>query len=299
MNGLNDDFAKFIDFSCDRLSFIQSYLKENGVSSTILPVDGKKHIYVTFPRLQYNAQYRIKTVIAHYDRVPNTQGANDNSAAVFALMEWAQKLYRRTDFHNVRMLFTDGEELGENGIQEQGSFSLASLFKKLGLTNDDIFVFDAIGRGSVPIIGKINLPINISPVFRKRFSELEAKAQKIIRASGTNQFLTLPLPYSDNAGFLSCGIPAIAITMLPEEEANKYHATLLKHKALETFITSGKFSKGTNEDEKAAIEKLKTLLPETWKLFHTKNDNQESLTKESFTTLERILDVLASEKSSL
>ncbi|MBR5933509.1 MAG: hypothetical protein IK002_05920, partial [Treponema sp.] len=80
-------FKDFISPTCDRARFIQDYLKAGGLDSTIIPLEGKNHIYVKFPKTQYNPMFRIKTVIAHYDRIGI--GANDNSAAVFCLMEWA------------------------------------------------------------------------------------------------------------------------------------------------------------------------------------------------------------------
>ncbi|MBQ9630685.1 MAG: M28 family peptidase [Treponema sp.] len=296
MGTLAKEFSHFIDTHCDRRAFIQSYLEKNDIASVVLPIEGKNHIYVTFPNIQYNPQYKIKTVIAHYDRIQGSPGANDNSAAVFALLEWATRLHKKNDFHNVRLLFSDGEELGKNGVTEQGAFSLALIFKRLGLTNDDVYVFDAVGRGTVPVLGKTNLPINAHHIFRKNFLALEERAQKLLRASGNGHWLTLPLPYSDNAGFIACGIPAVVITMLPEDEASKYHAALIKHRLLESFIINGRLKGGIENDE--TVRKLKTLMPETWQLFHTANDTEESLTKESFTLMSQILDVLASEKTS-
>ncbi|MEA1901926.1 MAG: M28 family peptidase [Actinomycetota bacterium] len=50
-------------------------------------------------------------LVAHYDTVPATPGANDNSAAVAVLMESARALVSGTPLRNdVVFLFTDGEE---------------------------------------------------------------------------------------------------------------------------------------------------------------------------------------------
>ena len=125
-------FKDFISPTCDRARFIQDYLKAGGVDSSIMALEGKNHIYVKFPRQQYNPMFRIKTVIAHYDRIGI--GANDNSAAVFTLMEWAR--FRVVSElvegqHNIRLIFTDGEELGEQGgVAQQGAFPLAQMFKR-------------------------------------------------------------------------------------------------------------------------------------------------------------------------
>ena len=74
-------FKDFIAPDCDRAAFIQNFLKAAGLESPVMQMEGKNHIYVKFPQNHYNPTFRIKTVIAHYDRIG--LGANDNSAAVF------------------------------------------------------------------------------------------------------------------------------------------------------------------------------------------------------------------------
>ena len=133
-------FLDFIKPDCDRLNFIQNFLAENGVETAVIPLEGKKHVYVKFPSNQYNPLFKIKTVVAHYDRFQDSPGANDNSAAVYMLMLWAVKLSKQNDFHNIRLIFTDGEESCSEGITSQGAFAIAGLFKKLSI-NDDVFVF--------------------------------------------------------------------------------------------------------------------------------------------------------------
>ena len=157
MSFLSKDFLDFIKPDCNRLNFIQNFLKQNDVETAVIPLEGKKHIYVKFPQNQYNPLFNIKTVVAHYDRFENSPGANDNSAAVYMLMLWAVKLSRQYDFHNVRLIFTDGEEACPDGITSQGAFSIASLFKKLDI-KDDIFVFDCMGCGDVPVLCENKIP---------------------------------------------------------------------------------------------------------------------------------------------
>ena len=99
-------FLDFIKPDCDRLNFIQVFLKKNGVESAVISLEGRKHVYVKFPQNQYNPLFKIKTVVTHYDRFQDSPGANDNSAAVYMLMLWAVKLSKQSDFHNVRLIFT-------------------------------------------------------------------------------------------------------------------------------------------------------------------------------------------------
>lgn len=254
-------FSNFISPTCDRLAFIQNYLQAAGVETAVIQLEGKNHIYIKFLQSQYNSMFKIKTVIAHYDRIGI--GANDNSAAVFCLMEWAAELAKMPGFHNIRLIFTDGEELGQKGVSEQGAFPLAQTFCRLGITSDDIYVFDCMGRGDVPILTQTDL--SSAPYkFSQSFTVLEQRAQTLIQTAGNGKWFTLPCNYSDNASFIACGIPAVAITMLPSEEVG-------------IAMHGGQ--------------------PETWKLFHTPKDNLASLTPQSFELFHRILKLLAAQKT--
>ena len=257
-------FNDFISLNCDRMGFITSYLNARGIDTAIFPINNKNHIYVKFPKEQYDSSCKIKTVLAHYDRVQRTPGANDNSASVFCLMEWAAELIKMNKAHNIRLIFTDGEELGQNGVNEQGAFELAALFKRLKITNDDVFVFDCTGRGTVPVICESHFPKNISPVFMSKYSDLEARLQKILTKASGGKWYSLFCNYSDNAGFIVNGIPAVAVTFLPSDEISMA---------------------------------VKGEIPKTWSLFHTMNDNLESLMPESFELMKKILFELAKMKT--
>ena len=297
MNLLPAGFSDYVADDCDRCAFIRSYLARRGVESVVLPVEGKNHVYVKFPTSQYNPQFRIKTVIAHYDRTLGSPGANDNSAANFCLMNWASRLQNRFDFHNIRLLFSDGEEFASGGVACQGAFSLASLFKRLGITNDDVYVFDCMGRGTVPILRKTILPSAVPYELRTRFAALEDRAEELLRRSASRRWLTLPFAYSDNAGFIACGIPAVAVTMLPEDEATAYLSSLIKEKSLENYIVNHTVDAESGEESKEKLLKLQSMVPLTWKLINTKNDTERTLTPESFSVFASILDALADEKT--
>lgn len=264
MSFLSKDFLDFIKPDCNRLNFIQNFLKQNDVETAVIPLEGKKHIYVKFPQNQYNPLFNIKTVVAHYDRFENSPGANDNSAAVYMLMLWAVKLSRQYDFHNVRLIFTDGEEACPDGVTSQGAFAIASLFKKLDI-KDDIFVFDCMGCGDVPVLCENRIPQKAGNAFIKKLTALENKAQRIIRTAGNGKWFCLPCNYSDNASFIAQGIPAVAITILPSSEVS---------------------------------DVLKNQTPKTWKKLHTQNDNIDNLWESSFSLSMKIFDLLAQQKDA-
>lgn len=286
-------FETFTALDCNREEFILSYLSERGIKSAILAIEGRRHIYVKFPPRQYNPMFRMKTVIAHYDRAEGTPGANDNSAAVSYLLDWAVKLIRNPSFHNVRLIFTDGEEGEEGeGVKAQGAFNLAAVFRRLGISSvsgEDVYVFDCVGRGTLPILAASSYTKRLPASFSRSLLSLEERVQLLLQKS-TKNHLRLPLPYSDNAGFIAQGIAAVCITMLPSGEAQSYLASLMKEEGLRHYVLN---MGGAKKEES---DKYKKLLPPTWALFHTMEDNVKSLTKESEETMQSILDALAASR---
>lgn len=295
----SDSFQKYIASDCDRLSFLQNYLSEQGVSSSVIPLGEKKHLYVNFPSTAYNPMFKIKTIISHYDRVAGSPGANDNSLANFALADFASTLCKSRQVHNVRIFFTDGEELGAEGVSSQGAFALADLFRKLGIVNDDVYVFDACGRGEVAILARAGLDSKIAGQFKKKFLDLYERTQNLLRKSMPNSWMTLPVPYSDNAGFLACGIPAVAITFLPKDEVSFYYSNLMADKNLEKAVMNCRIDSEPKNATDLSIQKFKYIekMPKTWRLFHTEYDNYLSLTSESYALIKKILMQIAEAKT--
>lgn len=286
MSFLPDEFRQYISPECDRASFIENYLRERGVSSSRICMDSKQHILVQFDSKFYNPAFKIKTIISHYDRVPDSPGANDNSACNFMLMNWAVSLMKFNGFHNVRIFFTDGEELGkDNGVVEQGAFALASTFKRLGITNDDVYVFDSCGRGEVALLSRLSIPLGANKDFVKKYTSLHERTCSLLQQSCSGHWMCLSVPYSDNASFIACGIPAVAITLLPAQEASEYAMNLFSKPELENAI----LNRNMNGEEK----ELKKLMPQTWQLFHTANDNEASLTESAFVVMNNILYTLS------
>lgn len=292
---LPQGFDKYIAPDTDRLKFLQDYLLARSVQTSVVSVAGRKHLYVNFPSSSYNPRFKIKTILTHYDRVSGSPGANDNSAANFQIADFAVRLKKTVELGavpNIRIFFTDGEELGEGGVSGQGAFGLAELFKKLGITNDDVYVFDSCGRGQVAVLAQAGLSQAQSKNsnFAKKFISLFERTQNLLRTSCQNSWITLPVPYSDNAGFLALGIPAVAITLLPKEEVSDYQRALLSDKNLESEVMNCRMD---DSADKLPRFKYEEKMPVTWRLFHTPYDNALSLTEESFDVMRKILDTLA------
>lgn len=300
MSFLPAQFNDFLSLKENRSDFIMKYLSDRGLKSSKIVIDGKSHVLVQYDSSFYNSSFRIKTVVAHHDRVENTPGANDNSAACWLLMNWACYLAKYPSFHNVRIFFTDGEELGWNtGVNEQGAFGIASTFKRLGITNDDVYVFDACGRGEIPILARNNPSSKASDSFLRKFNDLYVRTQSLLSVSSPGRWMSLPVPYSDNASFLACGIPAVAITMLPAEEASLYARMINQDKNLENQVMNRESSRKERKEGNVPDYSYKDHLPLTWRLFHTPKDSIDSLTSVSFRVMESILKNLADSKIPL
>jgi Zn-dependent M28 family amino/carboxypeptidase len=260
------------------------------MKASVVTLASSRHIYVQFASSAYSPLFKLKTVLAHYDRMENTPGANDNSAAVFALLEWAVRLHKSDRQHNVRLFFTDSEESAgtSGGVREQGAFAIASGFKALGNMGGDVYVFDCCGRGDVPVLSSAGTKNAGNAAFKNRFDDLYRRTSDLLRAIAPESWMKLPVPYSDNAGFIAAGIPAVAITMLPSAEATKFLFNLRQDKKLEAAVLSA---------SALADPALWEKLPETWRLIHTPNDTIASLTPKTAEILAKLLDRLADAKA--
>jgi hypothetical protein len=199
--------------------------------------------------------------------------------------------------HNIRIFFTDGEEAaGTQGIAGQGSFALGEGLRKLKITDDDVFVFDACGRGDTLVVSTAG--IERSGAFGRRLADLNERTVSLARAVAPESWLRLPTPYSDNAGFLASGIASQVITVLPRGEAIALLA------ASESLGPEGKRRLGDvlarhgRDEGTRATASVADALPETWALMHTGRDNAASLTASAFRLMEAFLLALAELKES-
>lgn len=288
---LPPDFIDFLQPDCNRKEFIQEKLLSYGINSSSIVIDGKSHIYVDFSKNNYNTRFKIKTLVAHYDRVPSSTGANDNTSGVFALIEAAKRLSTSDFVHNTRIIFTDGEEDGRFGVLEQGAFSLAKRLKELNSIDGEVFVFDCIGRGEVPVISEIEFPKNVDVSFYRKYMNLVSNTNSIISNYSPYNNMILPTSFSDNAGFIANGIPAVLITMLPKDEVANYMSNLKRIPGLKESVLNRKLEDVPNKSQPEYI--LRESIPLTWKYFHTQYDNITTLTPVSFSIISKIIDEIS------
>jgi hypothetical protein len=99
--------------------YLLASLTESGLEPETLTIeapdyfgspDGTVDVIDVLVRIPGTGGGKAILVMAHYDTVPTTSGANDNSAAVAALLEVARILSADPPPNDVIILFTDGEE---------------------------------------------------------------------------------------------------------------------------------------------------------------------------------------------
>jgi hypothetical protein len=281
-----DRFFDFISPKADRYQLLLDQIERLKLNSTVVNVEGNRHIFV-FPPGQKSVRgggvFPFKgtspfMLVAHYDRVDGSPGANDNSIAVFHLLRAAAFLARR-GLGQWIIVFTDKEELAAgDGFEDLGSFTLAKKMKLWGLEKAKIFNFDACGAGdtfilstTTDLIVKINERPNIRKL-RKNITALRDHALETAHLLRMEKVLLAPIPFCDDIGFLKAGLAAQTVTMLPDEEARQYESLLRKRPGLADLLISGEINKPTERRN----------LPETWRSLNRPTDDHSRLTPEFF-----------------
>jgi hypothetical protein len=294
-------FGEFIAPGADRLAFIVSRLEAARVPHSVLSMAGSRNVIARYGKDAYSGR-RVKCLSAHYDRHPGSPGANDNSAACFQLLSFAEELLGFRGAHDCMIAFTDNEEMaGKGKSTAQGSFAIAEGFRRSGLPGPWAFVLDCTGRGGVPVLSSsIFSPPLRAPVpgraepggsFKRRILPLHRFAAGILDAVFPGAWLSLPTPYSDNLGYLTGGLAAVAVTFLPRAESIAYARALAENPLIEHILLRNEFR--TPEGRRI----LDAAMPETWKLIHGKGDSPAAIDAESFMTMRTLLGAIATART--
>jgi hypothetical protein len=291
----------FIAPDADRFAVLLEHVKKLRLNFAVIPVEGNRHFFIFPPgvnlklsagdKFPFSGQTPV-ALTAHYDRVPGSPGANDNSAAVFQLLRAAQIL-GGLKAGNWIVIFTDKEELqsGE-GICNQGSFSLAKKLIKWGLGNIRIFNFDACGTGETLIISTTAdylLQDQTREGLRRARQAVNILREQAIACARRVRFrnaLLIPTPFCDDAGFLQGGIPVQTITVLPSAEAAPFASLLQKRPDFADLFIAGSIKNTADLD----------LLPETWRRLNSPADTPARLTPEHYEQLVRFAAELCQEQ---
>ncbi|MDR2068814.1 MAG: Zn-dependent exopeptidase M28 [Spirochaetaceae bacterium] len=293
-------FKDFIAPETDRFAFLSALLDKLSLRRSTLAIAGNRHFMVfpaqegqVSPKGQNSPVFQASPVpivlVAHYDRATDSPGANDNSAAVFLLIETAMKLRQKKD-KNWIIIFTDKEELTQDeGIKRQGAYTLAMGLRQAGLGGGRFFIFDACGTGDTLIISttadhlmKNEKGMGIIKT-RQAVQQLRNLALETTRELQMDKVLLLPTPFSDDAGFLRAGIPAQTITVLPGKEAGPFISLLRNKPGLDQALVNREIQKNYDRH----------LIPETWRCLNSPADSYPRLTPEHFSRVVRFACALS------
>ena len=271
-------FSEFIMPGSNRFFILDRVLKEARLSYSTLEIQGARHFVVTpsLPQEKEPKQAPPVILTAHYDRYEGSPGANDNSAAVFLLIETALRL-KKSGERNWRIIFTDKEELkpGES-ILDQGAYSLAQGLKKANMRNARFFCFDVCGTGDTILISTtLDYLISREGGGEKILASIKKLRDMALNAAGRqgiSRVYLVPAPFSDDAGFFQAGLAAQAITVLPYSEFDLLASELRK---------SSKFAELIINRDKRKNRSIKAI-PETWQILNSGSDNQSRLTPEHY-----------------
>jgi len=281
----------FISPEADRLTILKETLKEANLEYKVTEIAGSRHFIVTPspPDQSKSIGRRPPTIlVAHYDRAEGSPGANDNSAAVFLLIETAMKLIKKNEI-NWLVIFTDKEELkpGEK-IQAQGAYGLAEGLKNLKMEKSKIFSFDACGTGDTLVISTTLESLlkkeGTGEKLRESILELRKIALDTARNLNMAKVLLAPAPFSDDAGFFRAGLIAQTVTMLPSSECIQLVAELRKNPDFAEALISAKMRQAS---------RLQSI-PDTWRGLNTPIDSHLRLTPEHFRTVVKFAEALCS-----
>jgi len=282
-------FKEFISPQADRFTILKELFEEAVLDYTVLEMAGARHFVVAPPQHEERFLRRQPFIlVAHYDRAQGSPGANDNSAGVFLILETAIKL-KNGNVKNWVVIFTDKEELkpGE-GIQSQGTYSLALGFKNLRMENPKIFCFDACGTGDTLVISTTADYLLKKERGSKKLQESLLELQKIAldtaRYLGMGKVLLAPTPFSDDAGFFRAGLAAQAITMLPSAECIQLMAELRKNAGFTDTLINIELRQDSRVKAKS--------IPETWRSLNSPSDSYLRLTPDHFRTVVRFAEAL-------
>ncbi|MCL2520182.1 MAG: M28 family metallopeptidase [Spirochaetaceae bacterium] len=292
---LKHDLTAFTK-SSNRFEYIRQWLKRCGIEGKKIETQGLRHLLVRFNG-PYDQQKKVKTLVAHYDKLPFTPAANDNSAAVFQLMCHAGRLAAGGRHGNTQILFTDGEEIIDGPLSKQGSYQLATIFKNYGISNCQFYVFDMCGIGDCLVLGGASSIVleqamregRIKEIFyHEAINELAICAQLIKSFQGRKADWIYAL-FSDDLGFLLNGYPAVFFSTLPSQEAAVAHQDWKKVFNSQSAMDSLK--RGYLNSEFQNI--MRPLLPKSWQTMHTIHDTVDKLEKRAFVLMEEFLNFIS------
>lgn len=186
-------------------------------------------------------------IVAHFDTVAISPGADDNASGVAAMLELGRVLKRYKFEKSILFIGVNLEEDGENGLPGlRGSTALASTAKEQGWLIEGVVNFDTIAYAGEDIIQRTpdNIPVGMQgmPEVGNFIAVIgnENSGEMVKNYVGVIKQYQIPLPNfplvipgngellpdirrSDHAPFWDIGSPAIMITNTANFRTPHYH----------------------------------------------------------------------------
>lgn len=267
-------FDSFLALGADRHGILADALKHSGVRFSSVELAGTRSIIVAPDNP--DRRYRLKLISAHYDRVPGTPGALDNSAACVQLWKLATS---DAESFNTICAFTDNEELVDGDATKQGSYALGLALGTLGYSRPLAITLDVCGRGDTIVFSTAaksidNRPVKTALAARDACSAVD---QLVRLMAGRGRCCATALPYGEDLGYLLAGVPAVAVTVLPSCEAQ----ALAGEENLPPW---------------ASLRQPGTRMPYSWSTLHGPDDLPSLYTSQAFILMEKFLHRFAAWK---
>jgi len=207
----SEELKTFCRLDCNRQEFLESWLSSKEVPYRILQQGELNHILITPGGGEsYRKDCRSKILIAHYDRVPGTPGANDNSASVFQLLNLSLYLQGNKRKHNCLIILSDGEELQrEQSLKEQGAWQLAQTLKSYSLQNSLVLIMDLCGIGDTLVYG------SSADRQKKEKNKVPESLQELLKRYSRGEKIKQLQYFSDDIGFLAHSFSTVLVSILP------------------------------------------------------------------------------------
>jgi len=215
-------FRLFCAPEADRLRVLAQVLHGAALPFELVKTGSFRHVQVrgSLPPVPRPGE---KVLIAHYDRVPGSPGANDNGASVLALVDYLRRPHKTP----LRVVFTDGEELGPGGqAADQGAYALARHWGPVA----GLFpvVLDMTGIGDTVVLGHLGEELirrtrpGARPTDLDDYARTRLAARRWLATCGAGDAVEVNTPFSDDLGLFLAGIPAVQLSLLPRKEALAY-----------------------------------------------------------------------------
>lgn len=215
-------FRLFCAPEADRLRVLAQVLHGASIPFELVKTGDFRHVQVrgSLPAVPAPGE---TVLLAHYDRVLGSPGANDNGASVLALVDYLRRPRKAV----LRVIFTDGEELGPGGqAADQGAYALARHWGPV----ERLFpvVLDMTGLGDTVVLGHLGEELirrtrpGARPTDLDDYGRTRLRARRWLATCGAGDAVEVNTPFSDDLGLFLAGIPAVQVSLLPRKEALAY-----------------------------------------------------------------------------